>query len=145
MTIEELERDLRIAQNTIRRITEEIEKLKDADNEILWQPKNGEEYWCVYYSFVMQKYHIKSYYSAGEKNIRSVFQTAEQAQRACYYLNRIMPMLKLAIENPVECSLRMELTSSPVFDFFVYPKSDKIKLAMERLWRQGDDNENSQG
>lgn len=146
MTIEELERDLKIAQNTISRITEEIEKLKEADNEILWQPKNGEEYWYVYHSFIMEKYHIISDYSRGERNIRVAFQTAKQAQKACDYLNRIMPMLKLAIENPDDSKLKLSFSCyGGEFGFFIESESQKIKLVMKKLWEQGKQNEDSQG
>ena len=142
MTIEELERDLVIAQNTIGRITEEIEKLKAAYNEILWQPKNGEEYWYVYYSFIMSKYHIKNDYSRGERNIISSFRTEEQASKACDYMNRIMPMLKLAIEKSSECTYGVAINGGE-FSFHVDPKSDKMKLKIRTLYEQGKHNENS--
>lgn len=144
MTIEELERDLKIAQNTITRITEEIGRLKEADDVILWQPKNGEEYWYLYYSFIMSKYHIKNDYSRGERNIISSFRTGEQASKACDYLNRIMPMLKLAIEKSSECTYGVAINGG-MFSFHVDSKSDKMKLQIRKLWEQGKHNEDSQG
>lgn len=96
--IEKLKQELQKSQADLQALQSRIEELEKQESEILWKPDKEE--WLYAISFhgdeFCPSYKIK-YEDAHE--CKYFFKNHPDSQKACDYLNRILPLLTLAIQS----------------------------------------------
>ena len=101
MKLEELEEQLRGILQRTEEIKKEIETLKNQNKPVTFIPEELEEYYYPYCSNVSGVYEPATSCGNGSGIYQTdAFETEEQCQKACDVLNKIMPIIKFAIENP---------------------------------------------
>ena len=101
MKLEELEEQLSGILQRTDEIKKEIETLKNQNKPVTFIPEEMQKYYYPYCNNVSGVYAPDTSYGNGSGIYQAdAFETEEQCQQVCDILNKIMPALKCAIENP---------------------------------------------
>lgn len=135
MNIQELEEQLRGILQRTEEIKKQIEALKNQDKPVTFIPMAGQNYFYPHCDTLSGIYAPSvCYYMGKGKYQADAFETEEQCQKACDILNKIMPALKYAIENPVSVIMPLVYHSENKMTFEIFfDSSDKYAAARKFL------------
>lgn len=119
MKIEELEEQLEEILQRTEAIKKQIEKAKKAKSINTYIPEISEKYFYPTSNQTSGKYEPCETTGANGYQV-DAFRTEEQCQIACDYLNRIMPVLKYAIENKNSAKIELGFWSENKFAVEVF-------------------------
>lgn len=119
MKLEELEEQLRGILQRTEEIKKEIETLKNQDKPVTFIPKDMQKYYYPYCNSKSGFYVPQRGYGNG-KYQADAFETEEQCKKACDVLNKIMPVLKYAIENKNDTNYEVEFYQENKMTFEIF-------------------------
>ena len=137
MNIEELERELFIAKMEIERqrvhievIEEKLQELVNSKELPTFTPKMGKQYYQASVDNKFGRYQARKndciFAYQEDTYDPSAFQTLEQAQKACNYLNLLMPVLKYAIEYQEISNVEATWTQQGKMIFEIHFRNKRI-------------------
>lgn len=127
MTIKELQEKSNSLQAELHKINDELTKVNDEIysmkqiESILWKPNAGQTYYTPFCGQYDGMY--KTMPLVCDKDTLppiDAFKTEEQCKIACDYLNRIMPVLKYAIENEKSAKMESGFWSANKYAFEIF-------------------------
>ena len=134
MKLEELEEQLSGILQRTDEIKKEIETLKNQNKPVTFIPEEMQKYYYPYCNNVSGVYAPDTSYGNGSGIYQAdAFETVEQCQKACDVLNKIIPVLKFAIENPYSVKYELMFLQGKRIKFEIFFDNPSAYSAARKL------------